>query len=80
MANNAEAFAHGKHPGYEETAWKGFELSIDVLAQKQIKVAINGGALSPEGLAVRVAGLVSLRFATLHVRSLTSHTGQVERI
>ena len=61
MANNAEAYAQGKHAGYEETAWQGLKETIDVIAQKRIKVAINGGALNPEGLALRVAGLVGNR-------------------
>ncbi|KAF5583993.1 DUF1446 domain-containing protein [Fusarium pseudocircinatum] len=59
MANNAEAYAKGQHPGYEATALKGLELSIDTIADKRIKVAINGGALNPEGLAVKVAALVA---------------------
>ncbi|KAJ9144578.1 hypothetical protein NKR23_g5828 [Pleurostoma richardsiae] len=58
MANNAEAYTQGKHPGYEETAWEGLQQTIDVIAQKRIKIAINGGALNPEGLAVKVAALV----------------------
>ncbi|KAK1954660.1 DUF1446-domain-containing protein [Colletotrichum sublineola] len=57
MANNAEAYAQGKHNGYEETAWQGFLETIDVIADKRIKVAINGGALNPEGLAMKVAEL-----------------------
>ena len=58
MANNAEAYARGQHPGYEASALKGLELSIDTIAEKRIKVAINGGALNPKGLAVKVAALV----------------------
>ncbi|KAF9870900.1 hypothetical protein CkaCkLH20_11572 [Colletotrichum karsti] len=58
MANNAEAYAEGKHAGYEETAWNGLQQTIDVIAQKRIKVCINGGALNPSGLAVKVAALV----------------------
>ncbi|KAM0229318.1 hypothetical protein ACHAPO_010097 [Fusarium lateritium] len=59
MANNAEAYAEGLHPGYEPTALEALELSIDAIAEKRIKVAINGGALNPEGLAVKVASLVA---------------------
>lgn len=58
MANNSESYAQGKHPGYEETAWNGLQQAIGVIAEKRIKVAINGGALNPEGLGLRVAGLV----------------------
>ncbi|KAH8660444.1 hypothetical protein BX600DRAFT_523398 [Xylariales sp. PMI_506] len=67
MANNAEAYAEGKHLGYEETAWDGLQQTIDVIAQKHIKVAINGGALNPEGLAVRVAELVKSKGYNLKV-------------
>ncbi|KAL6242075.1 hypothetical protein RBB50_010987 [Rhinocladiella similis] len=59
MANNAEAFAHGKHQGYEETAWTGLQQTIHVIAEKRIKVAINGGALNPDGLAIKVANLIA---------------------
>lgn len=65
IANNAEAHAQGKHPGYEETAWEGLQQTIDVIAQKRIKVAINGGALNPEGLAVKVAELVGSIMSSL---------------
>lgn len=65
MANNAEAYAKGQHPGYEATALKGLELSIDAISKKRIKVAINGGALNPEGLAVKVAALVILSYSLL---------------
>jgi hypothetical protein len=59
MANNAEAHAAGKHPGYETTAWLALVQSIDILYQKRIKVIVNGGALNPAGLARKVNELVS---------------------
>ncbi|CRK39587.1 hypothetical protein BN1723_015530 [Verticillium longisporum] len=59
IANNAEEYAQGKHPGYEETAWEGIRQAIDVIAEKKIKVAVNGGALNPQGLARKVAELVN---------------------
>lgn len=58
MANNAQAFQRGEHAGYEETAWEGIKQTIDVIANKGIKVVINGGALNPKGLALKVDGLV----------------------
>ncbi|KAF4332663.1 DUF1446 domain protein [Fusarium beomiforme] len=67
MANNVEPYAKGLHPGYEATALKGLELSIDAIAEKSIKVSINGGALNPEGLAVKVASLVSEKGYNLKV-------------
>ena len=59
LANNAQAWRAGKHSGYEETAWEGLRQTIDVIAQKGIRVAINGGALDPKALAQKVAALVS---------------------
>lgn len=58
LANNAEAWRAGKHPGYEETAWEGIQQTIDVIAEKGIKVVINGGALDPRALALKAQGLV----------------------
>jgi hypothetical protein len=58
MANNVQAFQRGEHPGYEETAWEGIKQTIDVIADKGIKVVINGGALNPKGLAFKVDELV----------------------
>jgi hypothetical protein len=49
----------GTHDGWEETCWDGFVQSIDLIAQKRIKVIVNGGALNPAGLAAKVQDLVS---------------------
>ncbi|KAL4740594.1 DUF1446 domain-containing protein [Aspergillus similis] len=59
LANNAQAWRSGRHPGYEPTAWDGLEQTIDVIAQRGIGVVINGGALDPKALALRVKALVS---------------------
>ncbi|KAG9661029.1 DUF1446-domain-containing protein, partial [Aureobasidium melanogenum] len=67
IANNAEAFARGEHPGYEETAWDGLQQSIDVINQKRIKVAINGGALNPKGLAEKTAESIESKGYSLRV-------------
>ncbi|KAJ5737908.1 uncharacterized protein N7483_003033 [Penicillium malachiteum] len=44
-ANNAEAHRAGNHPGYEAAAWDGLKDTIDLIAEKGIRVVINGGAL-----------------------------------
>lgn len=49
----------GKHDGWEETAWLGLEMSVEELAKRKVKVVINGGCLNPQGLAAKVANLVS---------------------
>ncbi|KAB8258588.1 hypothetical protein BDV32DRAFT_139489 [Aspergillus pseudonomiae] len=59
LANNAEAWRAGKHPGYEETAWQGLQQTIDVVAEKGIRVVINGGALDPRALALKVEALTA---------------------
>lgn len=50
--------AAGRHEGFAKTAWEGLEQSVDVIAEKHIKVVINGGALNPEGLARKCQTLV----------------------
>lgn len=57
LAANATAYASGHHPGFEPSALNGLASSLDALATRRIKVAINGGALNPRGLAQRVAAL-----------------------
>lgn len=59
LAEDAEAYRAGKHDGWEETAWEGIKESIEVIAEKKIKVVLNGGCLNPAGLAQKVADLVS---------------------
>ncbi|KAF2098748.1 DUF1446 domain-containing protein [Rhizodiscina lignyota] len=67
IAENAEAMAAGKHPGYEQTAWDGIEQTIDLLASEQIKVVINGGAQNPKGLAEKTQQLVNERGLSLNI-------------
>ncbi|KAE8329655.1 hypothetical protein BDV39DRAFT_213750 [Aspergillus sergii] len=59
LANNAEAWRAGKHPGYEETAWQGLQQTIDVIEERGIRVVINGGALDPRALALKVQALTA---------------------
>lgn len=46
-------------------------MTLDVINTKRIKVAINGGALNPKGLAEAVAELVKEKNATLTVAYIT---------
>ncbi|KAJ5552727.1 DUF1446 domain-containing protein [Penicillium frequentans] len=71
LANNALNWRNGKHPGYEETAWEGLRQTIDVIAEKGIRVAINGGALDPKALALRVKALVDEKNLNLRVAFLS---------
>ncbi|KAH7391125.1 hypothetical protein DE146DRAFT_619239 [Phaeosphaeria sp. MPI-PUGE-AT-0046c] len=67
IAENAQAHAEGKHPGWEQTAWDGIEQTIDLLNEKRIKIIINGGAHNPRGLAEKVQDLVSSKGYNLKV-------------
>ncbi|OOQ89766.1 DUF1446 domain-containing protein [Penicillium brasilianum] len=71
LANNATAWRKGKHPGYEVTAWEGLQQTIDVIAQKSIRVVINGGALDPKALALKVQDLVAKKGFNLTVAYLS---------
>ncbi|KAI0870465.1 DUF1446-domain-containing protein [Hypoxylon argillaceum] len=51
LAQYAEAYAKGKHPGYVASAYNGLRLSLKAINEKRIKVVINGGGLNPKGLA-----------------------------
>lgn len=55
LASHAEAYARGEHPGWIPTAWDGLRQSLAVIAERRIKVVINGGALNPRGLAEKTA-------------------------
>jgi hypothetical protein len=61
IAENAEAYRAGKHPGYEPFALEGIRESLDLVAQKNVKVILNGGSLNPRGLAAECCTLVSRR-------------------
>ncbi|GME23825.1 uncharacterized protein LTHEOB_11148 [Neofusicoccum parvum] len=67
LGNIAEAMAAGSHPGYEATAWDGIQQTVDLLAEKKIKLVINGGAQNPKGLALKTQELVSKRGYDLKV-------------
>jgi hypothetical protein len=60
LAENALAYKAGQHPGYVESAWAGLQESLDVIAERGIKVVINGGCLNPAGLAAKVSSLVRI--------------------
>ncbi|SMR43947.1 unnamed protein product [Zymoseptoria tritici ST99CH_3D1] len=67
LANDAEAFVKGEHPGWCQTAWDGIELSAEIVAKKRIKVVINGGSLNPKGMAIKVHEFVKSKNLDLKV-------------
>ncbi|KAI1437340.1 DUF1446-domain-containing protein [Xylaria sp. CBS 124048] len=59
MAQFAEAYAQGSHPGYVSSAYAGLLLSLKTINDERIKVVINGGGLNPRGLALAVHELAA---------------------
>ena len=70
LAENASAFKAGQHPGYVESAWAGLEESLESIAEKGIKVVINGGSLNPSGLAEKVSALVREEVSYIAIHEL----------
>ncbi|KAK3698985.1 hypothetical protein LTR37_016676 [Vermiconidia calcicola] len=58
IAQEATAMDAGTGEGFKKNAWDGLQLSMDVIAEKGIKVVINGGGLGPQNLAKRCQELV----------------------
>lgn len=67
LAYAAEAFHRGENPGWIPSAWDGIQKSIDLLAERRIKLVINGGCLNPRGLAEKTHELVAERQLDLKV-------------
>ncbi|KAK7204240.1 hypothetical protein BZA70DRAFT_281865 [Myxozyma melibiosi] len=71
IAANSQAYRAGTHPGWEPTAEEGLMLSLDVIAEKGIKVVINGGSLNPKGLAEKVHSTAVERGLDLKISYVT---------
>ncbi|KAL4861633.1 hypothetical protein BDV12DRAFT_61801 [Aspergillus spectabilis] len=67
LAEYAEAMSRGDHPGYAPTALDGIRLSLDLVAEKGIRIIINGGGLNPAGLAEETYKLVAAKGLNLTV-------------
>ncbi|KAM6477103.1 hypothetical protein HDV62DRAFT_238717 [Trichoderma sp. SZMC 28011] len=59
LAQEAESMAAGTGEGFKANAWDALQQSIDVIAQKGIRVVINGGGLGAKALAVRCQQLAT---------------------
>ncbi|CAK7230055.1 hypothetical protein SCUCBS95973_007444 [Sporothrix curviconia] len=51
LAQEQAAIAAGTGKGFKKNAWEALQLSMDVIAEKRIKVIIDGGGLNPRALA-----------------------------
>lgn len=58
IAQEAAAMDAGKGEGFKINCWQGLQLSMDVIAEKRIKVIVNGGGLGPQNMARRCQELV----------------------
>ncbi|KAJ6145489.1 hypothetical protein N7470_009384 [Penicillium chermesinum] len=58
LANHAVEVKDSKGPGWVPTAWDGLQQTLDIAAEKGIKIVINGGAVNPKGLAEETHKLV----------------------
>lgn len=67
IADHAQAYERGEHDGWEQSAWEGLEMTMEVINEKRIKVIINGGAQNPSGLARKCQQLISKKGYNLKV-------------
>ncbi|KAI1812428.1 DUF1446-domain-containing protein [Poronia punctata] len=67
LAQYAELYAKGQHPGYVPSAYNGLELSLEAINEKRIKIVINGGGLNPKGLAEATHKLATKRGYNLKI-------------
>lgn len=58
IAQEAAAMDAGKGEGFKKNCWEALQLSMDVIAEKRIKVVVNGGGLGPQNLARRCQELI----------------------
>jgi hypothetical protein len=79
MAQEAAAMDAGTGQGFKKNSWEGLQLSMDVIAQKGIKVIINGGGLGPQNLARKCQELITANDYDLNVAYVSGDniTGRV---
>jgi hypothetical protein len=58
IAQEATAMEAGTGEGFKKNAWEALQQSMDVIAERRIKVVINGGGLSPHNMAKRCQELI----------------------
>ena len=58
IAQEAAAMDAGTGEGFKKNAWQALQLTMDVIAEKQIKVVIDGGGLGPGNMARRCQELI----------------------
>lgn len=58
IAQEATAMEAGTGEGFKKNAWEALQLSMDAIAERSIKVIINGGGLGPKNMARRCQELI----------------------
>lgn len=58
IAQDAAAMDAGTSEGFKKNCWEAIQASIDVCAEKRIKIVVDGGGLSPANMAKRCQELV----------------------
>lgn len=59
LAQEATAMSSGTGEGFKKKAWDALQQSLDIIAEKRIKVVVNGGGLNPKALAWRCQELIN---------------------
>lgn len=79
IAQEAAMLDAGTGEGFKKNAWQGLQLTMDVIAQKGIKVVINGGGLGPQNMAKRCQDLIDEKGYNLTVAYVSgdNNTGRV---
>lgn len=67
IAQEATAMEAGTGEGFKKNCWEALQMSIDVIAEKGIKVVVNGGGLSPHNMAKRTQELLDKKGYDLKV-------------
>lgn len=67
IAQEATAMEAGTGEGFKKNCWEALQLSMDVIAEKRIKVVVNGGGLSPQNMAKRCQELIDKNGYDLNV-------------
>ncbi len=67
IPQEATALEAGTGEGFKKNAWEGLQLSMDVIAEKGIKVVIDAGALGPGNMARRCQELIDEKGYDLNV-------------
>ncbi|KIV79466.1 hypothetical protein PV11_07028 [Exophiala sideris] len=81
LAQEQAAIAAGTGEGFKKNAWDALQQSMDVIAEKGIKVVINGGGLNPQALAVHCQEIIDRHSYNLTVAFVSGDNlvGQVKQ-